>query len=144
MASRSLKAGLAGLLDRGVPPRSVHLAIGERVEPVDFARAAQLDQGHDFLVAGLEADGGSRRHIEPHSPGLGPLEAEGAIHLEEVKVGPDLYGPVGRIRHGQLDGAPAGIGLDVALTEDVLAWDHSKPSRPPDDPLTLPPPPKGG
>src|SRR6266508_2492065 len=97
MASRSLKAGLAGFLDRGVPARSVHLAVGEGVETIDFARAAQLDEGHDFLVAGLEADGGSRRHIEPHSPRLGPLEAEGAIDL------------------------------DVALTEDVLAWDHSSP-----------------
>src|SRR5882672_9751823 len=138
MDSGPQEAGLAGFLDRGVQTRGIHLALAEGVEPVDFARSGELYQRHDLLVAGLEAHRGSGGNVEPHAPGLAPLEAERAIHLEEVEVGADLYRPVARVRHGQLDGAAPGIGLDVAITEDVLAWDHSKPPRPTDGPSPCP------
>src|SRR5258705_418084 len=127
IASRSLEAGLTGLLDRGVQVLHIDRAVGERVEPMDLAGPAEVDQGHDLLIARLEAHGGARGHVQSHSPGLGPIEAKGTVHLEEVEVGADLYRTVRCVGHAQLDGAAPGIGFDVAVAEDVLAWNHSRP-----------------
>src|SRR6266436_3776867 len=122
MRSRSLEAALRGLADRGVSARSVDGAVREGVEPVDLARSGQIHEADHLFVAGLEADRGASRHVEPHPPGLPELEAERAIDLEEVEVGADLNGPVARVRHGQLDGAASRVGLDGAVAQQVLPW----------------------
>src|SRR5574342_810363 len=127
MASRPLEAGWGGFLHRGAQTYRVHPAVSERVEPVDLERAAQFHERDRLLIARLEPNSGAGWHVEPHAPGHCPLEAQRAVDLEEVKVRADLDGPVSRVRDRQKDGAPARIRLDVAVSEDVFAWDHVRP-----------------
>src|SRR5262249_6526449 len=134
--ARYLKPRPGRFLDGGGAARVVHPAFAQRVEPVDLAEPGKLDQGHHLLVAGLEAHRGARGHVEPHSPGETTLEAQRTVDLEEVEVGADLDGPIRGVGHGELDGAPARVGLDVPLAEDVLAWDHSLSPRSPSPALS--------
>src|SRR3977135_4234982 len=125
--SRPLEAGLRGLRVRGAPPGGVHLAVGERVEPVDLARPGQLHQDHQLLVARLEADGRPSRDIEPHPPRLPALEAERTVGLEEVEVGSDLNRTVAGGWNRQTPRPPPRVCLGVAVAEQVFPRDHRRP-----------------
>ena len=77
-------------------------------------------------VAGLEADGGAGGDVEPHAERARPVEAQRAIGLEEVEVGAHLDGPIGRVGHVQVHGAPPDVADDLAVAEQVLSRDHQR------------------
>src|SRR5919201_1362490 len=81
---------------------------------VDLARARQLDELDLLLLARLEADGRAGGDVQAHAVGLGAVEVERAVDLEEVEVAADLYGAVARVAH-EHDGRPAaGVRLNPA------------------------------
>ena len=64
--------------------------VGQRIQAVDFAAAAEGDQRHFLRFARLEANGGAGRNVEVHAERRRPVEIEGAIGLEEVVVAANL------------------------------------------------------
>src|SRR5271169_2074791 len=78
-----------------------HLAHHLLAETVDLAFAGDGDQAHDAALAGLEANRGSGRDVEPEALRLPAIELERRVGLEEMIVRADLDRPVAGI--GDLD-----------------------------------------
>src|SRR5271156_1060606 len=81
-----------------------HLPHHLLAEAVDLAFAGESDEAHRSALAGLEADGGPRRNVEPEAARLRAVELERRVGLEEMVVGADLDRPVAGIRDLERDG----------------------------------------
>src|SRR5471030_2256592 len=94
------------------------------VETVDLLFARQLLLFDGALLARLEAHGGPRGDVQAHAVGAPALETERRIDLEKVEVRADLDRPVAAIVHHHGGCLTAVVDADLALFEDVFAWDH--------------------
>ena len=82
---------------------------------------AERDQRDFSFVAGLKAQRGTCRDVEPVPERQLPVELQGPIDLEEVEVGADLDRPVAGIAHRQLHPRAPRVDLDGFRGEDVAA-----------------------
>ena len=74
-----------------------HLPHHLLAEAVDFAFACDGDEAHGSALAGLEANGGASRDVQPVAFRLRSLELERRIGLEEMIVRADLDRPIAGI-----------------------------------------------
>src|SRR5437868_396493 len=102
--------------------------LGEPVEPDDDATAAEGDEPDALDLSLPPLLGVSGRQVEVHAPRLRAVEHEAAIHLEERKVRADEDRVVGRVLDVDLDGPPAAIEHDGAVSEQDLAGLHRVPA----------------
>ena len=85
----------------------------EVVPPADDLVPANLDQRDRLRVAGLEAHRRARGDVQTQAVGLGAVELQLGIRLDEVVVRPDLDRPVALARHLQLDPLPVLVDGDL-------------------------------
>src|SRR5262249_30362245 len=100
--------------------RSVHPAVEAEHDPI----AGVWDQIHAAPLAWLEPDGGARRNIQSPTIGHWPVELEGRVDLEEVKVGTDLDGPVAGVQDVDGGGRPPRVQDERAMQWDQFPGRH--------------------
>ena len=101
--------------DDGVGAGHVDGARGEPVAAADDAAAGDGDEGDRLCVAGLEAHRGAGGDVEAAAVGLGPVELELGVHLDEVVVRPDLDGAVAAAGDAEAHARAARVEDDAAL-----------------------------
>ncbi len=88
---------------------TIDWTVGQSAQTVDFSRAAEVHQPDRALLSRLEPHRGSGGDREVLTPGGPPVKSQGAVHLEEVGMRPDLDRPVAGVRHEYFDRVPAGV-----------------------------------
>src|SRR6266852_2073111 len=98
-----------------------------RAEAVDLARSGECHERHLPALTRLEPHRSAGRNVEPHAAGLGAVELQRRIGLEEMIMRADLDRPVARVGDRELHARPAGIENDLAVLGDDFAGDHGVP-----------------
>src|SRR3954470_17016312 len=88
--SDRFESAFAQALD-GTRRVAVGCTIDQIVEPVYAPRAAERDEVHGSLIAGLEANRRRRRNVEMHAERGAAIERERLVDFEKMKMRADLY-----------------------------------------------------
>ena len=92
-----------------------------RLKPTRTPPPAEGDEPDALRLARPPADGVAGRDVEVHAPGVGAVEHEPPVHLEEREVGADEDRVVGEVLDVDLGGAPPRVDGDRPLAEEDLA-----------------------
>src|SRR5262252_4553242 len=103
---------------------SVEFAHDVLTETVNRALAGEGDESNVSGLPWFEAHRGTGRNIQSHAAGLGAVEGQRRIGLEEMVVGADLDRSVPGIGHGECDGRAVRVEDNVALLSKDFAWNH--------------------
>ena len=96
----------------------------QAAKAVDFSVAANLDQVHRALLAGLKTHGHAAGNVEAHAVRGGAVKLQAGIGLGKVVVLAHLNRPVAGVDDNQLLRAPAWVEHMRALVQQKFSRNH--------------------